>query len=274
MIPTFLVSRLVREHCSVALGGDGGDELFGGYDHYDRLLRLESAARPVPRVVRRVVGAVGSALLPVGFKGRNWVGAYGADFSRTVPRFDTLFDPRARRRLLSDQRWATAYEGILDRRVPGGSDLLQRATRMDFNNYLPEDILVKVDRASMLASLEVRAPFLDHRVIEFAFSKVPSALKATRYERKILLKKLASRVLPPGFDAQRKQGFSIPLSKWLSGGAWADAFRDVLLSPDSIFDRNFIQKLLAGQSRGRNNGERLFGLALFELWRREYGATL
>lgn len=274
MIPTFLVSRLVRQHCTVALGGDGGDELFGGYDHYDRLLRLESAARPVPRVVRRILGAAGSAVLPVGFKGRNWIGAFGADFSRDVPLFETLFDPSARRRLMSPHRWATPSERIRSKRVPAGSDLLQRATRMDFDNYLPEDILVKVDRASMLASLEVRAPFLDHHVVEFAFSKVPSALKTTRRERKVLLKKLARRVLPPAFDAQRKQGFSIPLSKWLQGGAWADAFHDVLLSPDSIFNQDFSRALLAGQRRGRNNSERLFGLTLFELWRREYGATL
>jgi asparagine synthase (glutamine-hydrolysing) len=126
----------------------------------------------------------------------------------------------------------------------------------------------------MLASLEVRAPFLDHRVVEFAFSRVPSALKATSGERKILLKKLVHRVLPPAFDVQRKQGFSIPLAHWLKGGAWADLFHDVLLSQESTFDRNLVRGLLAGQRRGRNNSERLFSLAFFELWRREYGATL
>jgi asparagine synthase (glutamine-hydrolysing) len=274
MIPTFLVSRLVREHCTVVLGGDGGDELFGGYDHYNRLLRLEQAVRPIPRGVRRAVAATASAVLPVGFKARNWIAAIGADFSRGVPEFETYFDASTRRRLMSPRQWTPAAERIRDRRTPSGADLLSRATRMDFENYLPEDILVKVDRASMLASLEVRAPFLDHKMVEFAFSRVPSHLKATRGERKILLKKLVRRVLPPAFDVERKQGFSIPLAHWLKAGSWADLFRDVLLSQESIFDRDVVRGLLAGQRRGRNNSERLFSLALFELWRREYGATL
>lgn len=274
MIPTFLVSRLVRQHCTVALGGDGGDELFGGYDHYDRLLRLHRFVRPIPRPLRRVAAAASSALLPIGFRGRNWLGAIGADFDTDVPRFDTYFDAPVRRRLMASPHWMTPAERIRQRRVPRVADLLQRVTRMDFENLLPEDMLVKVDRASMLASLEVRAPFLDHRVIEFAFGRVPSALKSTISDRKILLKKLARRVLPPEFDSKRKQGFSIPLARWLEGGAWADAFHDVLLARDATFDRRTVTGLLTGQRRGRNNSERLFCLAFFELWRREYGATL
>jgi asparagine synthase (glutamine-hydrolysing) len=210
----------------------------------------------------------------VGFKGRNWLAAVGADFSGDVPPFETYFDAASRRRLMSPRTWTTAAEGIRDRRVPYGGDLLQRATRMDFENYLPEDILVKVDRSSMLTSLEVRAPFLDYHLVEFAFSKVPSVLKATPRARKVLLKKLVHRVLPSEFDVERKQGFSIPLAHWLKGGAWADLFHDVLLSGESTFDQGFVRGLLAGQRRGRNNSERLFSLAFFELWRREYGATL
>lgn len=109
------------------------------------------------------------------------------------------------------------------------ADLLQRATRMDFENYLKEDILVKIDRASMLNSLEIRAPLLDYRIVEFAFGKVPSYLKATPTSRKILLKHLCDRVLPPVFNRQRKQSFSIPLPRWLEHGRWLDFFREVLL---------------------------------------------
>jgi asparagine synthase (glutamine-hydrolysing) len=155
--------------------------------------------------------------------------------------------------------------------MPHSADLLQRATRMDFENYLAEDILVKVDRASMLNSLEVRAPWLDHRLIEFAFARVPSTLKASSNRRKILPKLLAKRLLPPEFDLQRKQGFSIPLASWLSGKEWGGYFRDVLLdSKDGLFNERFVRQLLEGQERGRANGERLFALVLFELWRREY----
>ena len=162
----------------------------------------------------------------------------------------------------------------MNARVPVLPDLLQRTTRMDFSNYLPEDILVKVDRASMLNSLEVRAPFLDHRMIEFAFGKVPSRLKATTHDKKILLKRLTARVLPPEFDRQRKQGFSIPLAQWLKGGAFRTLFRDVLLDPRSVFAQKPVRSLLAGQDAGRNNSERLFALVVFELWRRAYGVAL
>jgi asparagine synthase (glutamine-hydrolysing) len=141
---------------------------------------------------------------------------------------------------------------------------------MDFANYLAEDILVKVDRASMLNSLELRAPLLDYRLIEFAFGKVPSYLKATGQDKKILLKRLTARVLPPEFDRQRKQGFSIPLAEWLKGGAFRDLFHEVLRDPKCSFDAQTVDGLLRGQDKGRSNGERLFALVLFELWRREY----
>ena len=155
-------------------------------------------------------------------------------------------------------------------RVPVHPDLLQRATRMDFANYLAEDILVKVDRASMLNSLEVRAPLLDYNLIEFAFGKVPLYLKATQTEKKILLKLLTDRVLPPEFDRQRKQGFSIPLAEWLKGVTFRALFNEALHDPQCSFDADTVNILLRGQDQGRNNGERLFVLVLFELWRREY----
>lgn len=274
MIPTYLVSRLVRDQCTVALGGDGGDELFGGYTYYSRLLRVERAARFLPRVLRRGVADAGAAVLPVGFKGRNWLSALGADFRREVPPVQWLFDWRSRGRLMATHQWTPVAEAIHAARVPAHRDLLQRATRMDFENYLAEDILVKVDRASMLTSLEVRAPLLDYRIVEFAFSRVRSEQKATPNGLKLLLKALCDRVLPRGFDHQRKQGFSIPLAHWLQNGPWATMVSDVLLSGDTIFDRNTVQSLLDGQRRGLDNGERLFALTLFELWRREYGVTL
>ena len=170
--------------------------------------------------------------------------------------------------------WSIVAETVLNGRVPTNPDLLQRATRMDFSNYLAEDLLVKVDRASMLNSLEVRAPLLDYRLIEFAFAKVPTHLKATQQDKKILLKRLAARVLPPAFDRQRKQGFSIPLAEWLTAGSFRELFHEVLLTSQGFFDQRTVRRLLQGQDRGCNNGERLFSLVMFELWRREYRVTL
>ena len=126
----------------------------------------------------------------------------------------------------------------------------------------------------MLNSLEVRAPLLDYRLIEFAFGKVPSRLKTTPTEKKILLKRLVHRVLPPEFDRHRKQGFSIPLDQWLQTGPFHDLFHTTLQNPSSIFDQSVVRGLLKGQENGRSNSERLFALVLFELWRTEYGVAI
>jgi asparagine synthase (glutamine-hydrolysing) len=272
MIPTFLVSQLIRQHCTVALGGDGGDELFAGYGHYDRLLWMQRRLGWVPKALRIGVSRSAERLLPIGFKGRNWLQGLGGELETGLPLIANYFDARSRVRLMTPMHhWSTHAERIRDDRIPRSGDMLQRATRMDFENYLAEDILVKVDRASMLNSLEVRAPLLDYRLIEFAFGRVPSRLKATGSERKILLKRLCSRVLPPEFDRQRKQGFSIPLGNWLAGGPWRDLFHDVLLGgDDTLFNRDFLRQLFDGQAKGRANSERLFALTMFELWRKEY----
>ena len=274
MIPTFLVSQLVRQHCTVALGGDGGDELFGGYGHYSRLLWMQGRLGRIPLPLRKAI-SFGAEKLPVGLKGRNWLQGLGVNLQRSLPLIASYFDTTTRRHLMAQHSgWDLVAEAIHRERVPHHPDLLQRATRMDFANYLAEDILVKIDRASMLNSLEVRAPLLDHRLIEFAFGKVPTHLKATPQDKKILLKRLTARVLPPEFDRQRKQGFSIPLAEWLKAGPFRDMFHEVLLDAGCLFDRRTVRGLLQGQERGRSNGERLFALVLFELWRREYAITI
>jgi asparagine synthase (glutamine-hydrolysing) len=275
MIPTFLVSQLVRQHCTVALGGDGGDELFGGYPPYKQLLWMKKNLGIIPRPVRQVVSKTAECILPIGLKGRNWLLGLGENLENDLPLISTCFDTTYRKKLMANQvGWLTLAESVMKERVPYNTDLLQRATRMDFSNYLAEDILVKVDRASMLNSLEVRAPLLDYRLIEFAFGKVPSYLKTSTQDKKILLKRLTSRVLPTEFNKQRKQGFSIPLAEWLKSGVFRDMFYDILMDSQSIFDQHTVKRLLKGQDQNCNNTERLFALVLFELWRREYAVTL
>ena len=272
MIPTYLVSQMTRRHCTVALGGDGGDELFGGYTHYSRLLRLRGMLGGIPRPLRGLVAVAARTLLPVGVRGRNWLLALGTNLGSDLPWIATHFDSSGRRQLMRPERlWSVCAEQIRRGALPQTADLLQRATRSDFENYMAEDILAKVDRTSMLNSLEVRAPLLDYRLVEFAFGKVPPELKATRTDHKILLKKLAARVLPSAFDRQRKHGFSVPLAAWLKEGQWREFFHDTLLgSQESLFSRAALRSLLEGQDRGRSNSERLFALVMLELWRQEY----
>jgi asparagine synthase (glutamine-hydrolysing) len=275
MIATHLVSRLTREHCTVALGGDGGDELFGGYHHYSRLLRMRRMFDRIPAMLRIPV-ARAAGILPVGIKGRNWLQGLNADWLRSLPWLATHFDCRTRRQLMQQYGgWHLVAERIREQSMDATAGVLQRATRSDMENYLAEDILVKVDRSSMLNSLEVRAPFLDYRIIEFAFARVPETLKATATDQKIILKRLAARVLPPQFDQRRKQGFSIPLASWLKSSSWRDLLREVLIDSNQVtFDKKTVLKLMHGQVKGRANSERLFALLMFQLWRNEYQVSM
>ena len=209
-------------------------------------------------------------IMPVGMKGRNWIQGLKVDLREGVPLIANYFDLPTRRKLISANIGNMSAEEVLLSNIPNSTDILQRVTRMDFENYLPEDILVKVDRSSMLNSLEIRAPMLDRHMIEFAYKEVPSFLKATVKDKKILPKMLAAKVLPPEFDKQRKQGFSIPLSEWIKEGEFRDLFHDTLLDKSSVFNVAEVKKMLINQDKGFSNSERLFSLVLFELWRKEY----
>ena len=275
MIPTYFLSQKIREYCTVVLGGDGGDELFAGYNHYSRLVWMQKRLSLLPVSIGKGVAGLAESVFPVGFKGRNYLQALGCDFGIEIPLLARYFDSKDRISLMQSEADFGAYaEKYYDSVTSDESDLIQRATRTDFGSYLSEDILVKVDRASMAHSLEVRAPFLDHRVIEFAYGCVPSELKATSKSRKIFLKRLAARLLPSHFDMQRKQGFSIPLKDWLKAGPFRELFWDTLSSTTCTFDRKMTKNLLKNQDRGYDNSERLFALVQFELWRKNYNVTI
>lgn len=274
MVPTYLLSRLIRRHATVALGGDGGDELFGGYKRYRWILALARARSVLPGPARRMIGGVGLAL-PAGVRGRNYMIGLGKGAAESIAHANMLFEASTRRSLLGPvwERVGASLDGpeAYKAGLCNGATPLQNATRVDFLTYLPDDILVKVDRASMLASLEVRAPWLDHRIIELAFARTPDRLRTVREQGKVLPRLLADRLLPGSLDTARKQGFSLPLASWFRG-EWGSFVRQVLSDPASdLFDARVVNRLLAGQARGHANTHRLFALTMFELWRREYG---
>jgi asparagine synthase (glutamine-hydrolysing) len=278
LIPTYLVSRLIRTEATVALGGDGGDELFAGYRHYSAMQRQDRLRTVIPGRLLSWPGAVAARLLPPGFRGRNFLIGLAPSVEEAIAKRNLVFDHRSRLALLSPALRRQALhrpnpEDRLRSLCAPHRTTLQQATAVDFRTYLVDDLLVKIDRASMVTSLEMRAPWLDHRVIEFAFGRVPDALRATSTERKILPKRLAQRLLPPALDLSRKRGFSVPLRSWFRQG-WADHVEEVLRSADpGLFDGPAVEALVSGQERGANV-ERLLGLTLFELWRREYNIGL
>ena len=274
MVPTFLVSQLIRRHATVALGGDGGDELFGGYPLYTWASRLGRLQTFVPGPLRRLL-AGGARRLPTGTRGRNYLIAAGEKGFESLARVGLYFDSEWRAKLLTVHPSAHPTPDELRFSMSEGAvTMLQAAQRIDFRTYMVDDILVKVDRASMLASLETRAPFLDPAVIEFAFRTVPDRLKVHGTDRKILLRRLAGRLLPPQLDLKRKQGFALPLGEWFAGD-WGTFIREVLSgAPETIFRRQAIDDLLRGQERSGNQIHRLFALTMFELWRREYRVSV
>jgi asparagine synthase (glutamine-hydrolysing) len=271
IFPTYLICNLIRKQCKVAIGGDGGDELFGGYNHYSSLMRLEKYLKYIPKSMTQNLAKFINKILPPGMKGHNFSESLKFDLIKNIPFTVPIFSQNTRKQLLNKfSNHINVAESIHLDRIQDDKDLIQRATRMDFENYLPEDILVKVDRASMLNSLEIRAPFLDFNIINFAFKNVPSRYKVTKKNKKILLKQLASKILPAKFDANRKQGFSIPLNEWLKKGPLRDLFWDTLSSQDCMFDKKITNILLEGQDHGRNNSERLLAIVQFELWRKNF----
>jgi asparagine synthase (glutamine-hydrolysing) len=275
MVPLYLVSRLVRQHATVALGGDGGDELFGGYPHYSWIQQQEQVRRCIPKFLRAAVGYAAATWMPVGLRGRNHLLGFTAGLQMSIAHVNLYFDRVTRARLLRP----LIRQGVLSDGTPEAYRMalcnpayseLRQASEADFRTTMVDAYLVKVDRASMLASLEVRVPWLDHRLIEFAFGRVPDTFKATKSERKILLRHVAQRMLPKSLDLTRKQGFSLPLASWLKG-EWGTFMQEVLESADRrLFDPRVIHSLLEGQKRGFPNTARLFALTMFELWRREY----
>lgn len=281
LVPTYIVSRLTRQHVTVCLGGDGGDELFGGYPTYDRHINGYPALNYMPSLLKRLIAYFASSFFPIGMRGRKYLAALDHDVCQSFVKYSILLDTVVRKKVLNHTMW---QQIIKLRNTPIVNRLsycadtrfspMDRMMRMDFHSYLPDDILTKVDRASMAVSLEMRAPFLGRSIIDFAFSRVPVSLKLNGSGRKILLRLLAEKMLPKDLDWGRKQGFSLPPSIW-QNEKWFSFSREVLMDErNQIFNRFFIEKLLAKSSGHNRFSGILFALVLFSLWQEHYQVSL
>lgn len=269
IIPAFLVSRLTVGNVKVALGGDGGDELFGGYADYTTALRDAARLGWVPDAFYRAA-AWFAGRLPTGVRGRNRIYALRGGPLQSLVWGSPYFDAPARRRILSPEIAAALGERFMAPELfrldlfKSGTDAVDRMTRTHFGSILPDDFLVKVDRASMAVGLEMRCPLLDPRLIEFAFGRLPSEWKVRGSEGRRLQRRLGRRLLPPHLDLDRKQGFSIPLNEWMRSG---DATRLSGLSRrlSGAIDEAELGRLVAGHRAGRANGGRLFALTMLDI---------
>jgi asparagine synthase (glutamine-hydrolysing) len=277
MLPTFLVSQAIRAHATVALGGDGGDELFGGYWRYPAQLRQASLRRWRPPGSAGLLRGL-ARRWPAKARGRGWLDALAGDVSTGIANAGRLLRDDERQPLSSAlRRLATPALAAPEQRrrtcVPAALSVVQRATRTDYATYLPDDILAKVDRASMRASLEVRAPFLDTAVTEFAFGRLPDALRATQDARKIILRRLGARLLPSTLDLTRKQGFSIPVADWLRG-PWRPLLDAAVHDGRStLIDRAALQGWQQRLDHGQDVGDALFACLVLQRWEQTYQIT-
>lgn len=279
-IPTYYVSRETRKHVTVALNGDGGDESFAGYERH-AAMRLAEAYRRVPKFLRKAFVETAVGLVPTSELRRSrardakrFLQAANLPKTERYFRWMSTFDRRAKKEIYTDE-FAASLNGTnasqyMDRWFgSNGSGVVDAAMLNDLMTYLPNDLLVKVDIASMANSLEARSPFLDHKVIEFAAS-LPESLKMRRFETKSLLKKVASRLVPPDVIYRRKMGFGVPVGKWFRG-EMRSFVSEVLLSERAL-NRGIIRpEALHRYVTEHTSGERdhqfqLWTLLMLELW--------
>jgi asparagine synthase (glutamine-hydrolysing) len=277
-IPTWYVSEMARRHVTVVLSGDGGDELFGGYDRYVPHPRVVAFDRYSPRALRRLA-AVAAARLPHGARGKNFLRHVGRDDKGRYLDAIRFFGADEKSALLTpdvlrliegpdpEARLARHFERFV--RLPWSSQMM----RFDAETYLPEDVLTKVDRMSMAHSIESRVPLLDNEVIAFA-SSLPDALKIKGGRRKHILKEVAATLLPRDILDRKKQGFGVPLGTWFRGNL-RELFADTLLAPAALqrgyFQSAFVSRLVADHLAGTHDHSwRLWQLVVFERWHREY----
>jgi asparagine synthase (glutamine-hydrolysing) len=283
-IPTLLLSRLARQHVTVALSGDGGDECFGGYARHFMLSRLAPAFR-VPAMARRIAGR---ALALISAQTMDGV-LEGLPLSAGLRRILKRENLQKIARVLDVSDEGELYDRLISTsadpvgrdtasvdvdEVPSLPDALGRLIYRDMVGYLPGDILVKLDRATMAASLEGRCPFLDHRVVEFAW-KLPSSVKVRNGEGKWLLRQVLRRYLPEALFERPKQGFNVPIGAWLIGPlrGWAqDLLVRSKIQRTGFFDPKRVESCWQEHLSGRRDGSsELWAVLMVQAWLDDLG---
>jgi asparagine synthase (glutamine-hydrolysing) len=281
VLPYFLICRKAREHVTVCLSGEGGDEVFVGYDRF-KASRAERYLQKLPAPLRRAAGTLAASLpdrpqkkgalnslrrffqgaaLPAGGHMR-WQYFLSAEMARD------LFRGRSGEEILATTlAWA-------DRAAPtsGNQDNLEREILCELSFMMPENPLMKVDKMSMACALEIRAPLIDHELVEFA-NCIPSRLKLAGWTTKAILKKTMADLLPPGIAYRPKHGFSFPIKHWLRGDLLA--YMEDVLSGSSFIRERFnaatVDRLIAEHRTGsRNHDHLLWSLVNLALWHKRF----
>ena len=275
-LPTMLLSRLTRQSVTVALTGEGADELFSGYANYRKRVREERITAILGSRISPLRALV--PLMPALWQKDRIVKAIGLPLAQRYATIPNLFDRATHPALFSDALLAKQHTHIADYAEEffdrcNSASYLEKIMNVDMRLWLPDDLLTKVDRATMAYSLEARVPYLDHRFIEFVAQLRPE-FKQHGKTTKYLLKKVAEKYLPRDIIYRNKQGFVMPLTQWLDGGLkprMEHALSADGLERRGLFRRGALQRVLGEHRRGRSNhAGRLWALTVLELWFERY----
>ena len=286
-IPTLLVSKLAREQVTVVLSGDGGDELFAGYNRYYLWNKIISKMNWMPKNLRIILAnsirsvslnnwSLINKIIKINNLGDKLYKLAGIlpfntkeDFYNTVISYWNEKNPMLNSQI-NNQQFANLNGKYVANKI---SNFVEQMQFLDINNYLPDDILVKVDRASMAYSLEAREPLLDHRLLEFSW-QLPMNFKIRAHDQKWILKQILAKYLPQKLINRPKMGFGVPIGDWLRGDLrdWAlDLLDPKKLEIQGFFDSKVVSdKLQQHLSGARNNHYDLWGILMFQAWYAKY----
>lgn len=284
-IPTFLVSQLAKQHVKVALSGDGADELFCGYNRYEMSETFSNICRFIPLSFRKILASWLSSMSP-----NSWMKLSKIllslnpriDFKNKMQKVSNVLDSKTTHDFYYTlcSHWQNPTEVVIGSKEPGtlltefkpkliNLNSQQEMMVLDFLTYLPDDILVKIDRASMASSLETRAPFLDHKLIEYVW-KIPHSLKFRNGQGKQILRNVLNKYVPKELTERPKMGFSIPIDIWLRGPLrdWAETLlNEKKLQKEGYFNTKLIRDKWSEHLKGKTNWHYdLWDILMFQAW--------
>lgn len=275
-IPTYYVSKATRQKVTVALSGDGGDESMAGYSRH-AIEVLEHRIRRISRFLPKSLLSATHALLPEGVKGRNIIGnlACSPDEAAARKHYNLLFNKQLKGKLYADSMHISDFSERFRNfyNATSASNALDKALYLDIKTYLADDILVKVDRMSMAVGLEVRAPLLDHKVLEF-LATVPPDLKLRNGITKFILKNFLQHKIPAHILNRKKQGFRLPIEVWLKKDLkefTEDLLFGISFKNRMLFNSKFIEKMWQDFVTGRRDyAHHIWQLLILEIWFQKY----